>query len=179
MIKLIQLKADQQIIKQKIREQNKIAHINFVKQNKPFLIFLDILMALTVLMNFGALAITDTLTTQTFVAEAKEAGVEVIAIELNPSMAKAHDIPTVEDLNLPPAELKQRQIEISRTLMRFIRQAGYWAFILFGYIFSRRNVKEHITMGCLIMMVCIYFCFCGYDFWHDVGLLVGRMWGCG
>ena len=150
------LNRDKKQWKLKIRNQTKKTHKEFVDKNKPWIRVLDITMILVVLLNYGAVFITNALVV-------KE-NPTLKLMEANPAQAKLNDY---------------EQHKEGNDLMRaIIIQTLFWVLLISVYLHQRMFMFTYgqLTVTTLIM---IYYAFIiGLDFINNFGYLIGVwLWG--
>ena len=138
-------------LNEKIREENKHQHKILVKENRKWIYFLDALMILAILSNFGAITITNALVTY--------AEPDIVIYEANPIAASAHGFETN-----PQVQFQFYSI--------IIKLFAYLYLIIF-YLYMRNTVKtEYALMILSIFAISIAFVL-SYDFLNNFGLWIG------
>jgi len=146
MNELILLKAKQKQLGYEIRQEQRNEHNRLYSSHRAMFRLMDIAVVLIILMNFGAVLLTNMLVIQKTP--------DVVIMEANPSQAKMNQM-----------ELHPKAIPLIRA---FVIQATIWAFMLFAYIYYRK-------LGVMISVVCFYFIICGRDFFNNFGYFIGKL----
>lgn len=154
MQKLLNLIAEEQLVKQKIKERKVELHGQFYKLHKKHFIVLDILVVLIILMNFGAIFMTNYLITKT--AELKEQ--RFVVKEANPIQAKAQGW--------------EEHSESKTIFPIMMRMLFLWAFAIWGYIHYRFRCFTKDSLYMLVTFVLFCFVGIGYDFFNNLGYFV-------
>ena len=150
-------------------------HKQFYKEHRHVFILMDILMVLSILMNFGALVLTNIMVMEKNYDIAEQTNTKIIYTEISEPTAKLHNLKTIADYDMPEEELKVRESNRIRILTSIVKQALIWSIMLFLYIYLRVTARNYFTLGCLILGTSLYFCFLGYDFFHDLGLFISSI----
>jgi len=175
MKKILQLESERKFLKHLISNEKKVEHKKFYKENKHLFIVLDVLVVFCILMNFGALVLTNMLVSQKNYAQAEITGVEVQYGEINPAQSKINNFQSREDFAVSEIEKEIIREQNMRVMGMLFRQALFWAFLLFAYIINRTKIYNYQQMGMIIFVVAFYFSILGYDFFHDFGLYLGKI----
>lgn len=167
---LIKNKLERKIIKDEIRETHRIEAKSFRREHRKAFLFVDVAVAIIILMNFGALAITNALVMKD--------NPEPVFYEANPVASEIYgfeEIPDTEGMNGEIVSGKEAGKEIMNTLIIF---SLYWTLLLFIYVIHRNRIRSTIKFNLLIFMVIFYFMILGTDFINNFGYFVGvRIWG--
>jgi len=155
MNELITLEAKRKQIGYEIRQQQKKEHNRLYSSHKAMFRLMDIAVVLLILMNFGAVLLTNILVIQKVPKD-----VEIVITEANPTQAKLNNY-----------ELHPEAIPLIRA---FVIQASLWALILFCYIYYRMRVWTEFQLGILLSIICFYFIICGRDFFNNFGYFIGK-----
>ena len=150
------LEAKKKQIGYEIRQQQRNEHNRLYLSHRAMFRLMDIAVVLMIIMNFGAVLLTNMLVVQ---AVPKDA--ELVIIEANPVHA-----------NLNNYETHPKAIPLIRA---FVIQAIIWAFILFCYIYYRNRVWNEFQLGLMVSVVCFYFIICGRDFFNNFGYFIGKV----
>ncbi len=176
MEEIIKIKTKQLILKEKLKKEKKILHKTFFEENKKLFYFIDFIVVLCVVMNFGALTTTNYMT---YKEAAIDEDKEIVIYEANPTMAERSNFKTVDDmaqeLKLSTEELNAEKKQINMMWIILYQTAFFWAVLIFAYIFNRIRIYNHFQMGILIFVVAFYFSLLGYDFFHDLGFYLGKV----
>ena len=125
---------------------------------KSAIIFFDILLILAVLMNFGAVYITNKLVVDTIQAEHKVVVVE----EQNPVK--------VEGFGQKATPQK------SASFIAFLKHIYLMIGLVSSYIFLRFTYTTRTGMLFTMLLPTAFFIAMGLDFFNDLGVLVGLFW---
>lgn len=155
MNELIALEHKKKQIGYELRQQQRNEHNRLYLSHKAMFRLMDIAVVLIIIMNFGALAITNMM-----VVKKTPAVVENI-MEANVVQAKIHNFEVHPQAN--------------KIMILFVKQAMIWAFILFVYIYYRNRVWNEFQLGLMISCVCFYFIICGRDFFNNFGYWLGKV----
>lgn len=166
-IKAEKIKVSEELLKTKRR---------FRDNHKTHIRVLDIAVILIILMNLGALLITNSLAmrttpdivlekfntitneTETFIQKGKQAP---ILMEVNPVMAKQQDL-------VPHPEA-------IRLLNLFIRFLIIWSLLTFTYYMGRSKMHKELHLNVLTFYTIFYATILGTDFIGDLGFLIGKV----
>jgi len=154
MNELIALEHKKKQLGYEIRQQQRNEHKRLYLDHRAMFRLMDIAVVLMVIMNFGAIALTN-----------------MMAVRAEPIIAE-----TLTEANIVHAKVGDYEVhpEATRTIKIFVTQAMIWAFILFCYIYYRNRVWNEFQLGLMISIVCFYFIICGRDFFNDFGYFVGK-----
>jgi len=155
MNELIKLESRKKNIGYEIRQAQRSEHNRLYSSHKAMFRLMDIAVVLLILMNFGAVALTNALVVKKYPKL-----VEILS-EANVVQAKMNDY-----------EVHPNAMPL---LKAFIRQAMIWAFILFSYIYYRSRIWTELQLGVMVSIVCFYFIICGRDFFNDFGYYIGKL----
>lgn len=156
MEKIYDLLAKKEQINRKIKTEKKKEHYKFCKFHKKELRVLDIMVCVFILFNFGAVLVTN----MTAVKELTEEGKELLIMEVNPIHAE------VNEYELHP--------ESNQFIWVFVKQAILWMLIIMVYVSFRRNMSTEHSLYFMIVCVSYLLIITGYNFFNDLGFLVGR-----
>jgi len=114
-----------------------------------------------ILMNFGAVAITNALVM-------KQNSIEVAAGISEPIVLK----------EVNPAQSKMNNYELhpeSNTLIAaLLKQSLLWAILLSFFIYHRRTVYTDEVLFMMLFISIAYFILLGWDFFNDFGFFIGK-----
>lgn len=161
--------------KELFRYHKKKLHKILLDRWKKTFFLLDSLVVLSILMNFGALVLTNMMVAEIDYNIAKEKGVTIEYFEANPVAAKIHDLKGVEEVSESTEELSVNYGVMRNTLSSLYKQSILWAILLGGYIYNRSSVFTHKQLILLVFIVVFYFSALGYDFFHDFGMYIGKI----
>lgn len=137
----------------KIREEKRRLHKQFISANKTIFFYLDLMVLLMLLFNFGATTITNAL-----VVKEKP---DVEFYELNPVVAENAGYVAHEESG-----------SFVRQLVMF---SFAWLILLSTYIYYRRTVFTEEGLTILIIMLALFFIVLGADFFNDFGYWIGGL----
>ena len=122
MNELIILESKKKQIGYEIRQQQKSEHNRLYSSHRAMFRLMDIAVVLIILMNFGAVALTN-----------------LMVVKEQPKV-----LSELREANVVQAEMHDWEVhpEATRTMKIFISQAMIWAFILFVYIYYRNRTTE-------------------------------------
>ena len=154
MNELITLESKKKQIGYELRQQQRNEHNRLYSNHKAMFRLMDIAVVLMIIMNFGAVALTN-----------------MMAVRAEPKIAE-----TLTEANVVHAKVGNYVVspEANRTMKIFVSQAMIWAFILFAYIYYRNRVWNEFQLGLMISAVCFYFIVCGKDFFNNFGYWLGK-----
>ena len=162
----LQIKRNKTIeeLNREIKEERQFQHIELSFSHRNYFKILDIAVILIVLMNFGALFMTNVMVHKV----AADAGEVVVHKELNPSTAEAG--------GFTQGDTPEEIAETNKLWALVVRTALIWVGLISLYVFERRNVHSTEMLTALTIMVAIYGLVLGYDFINDLGYFLGRIW---
>lgn len=148
-------------LKKKRREE----HLHLFEQHSSLFHVLDVLFVLCILMNFGALVITNSIVVKDDIEAAQAQGEELKFYEVNPTTSSSygyvqHPEPSV----------------ILDTLIVILKYSIIWTFLIGVYVYYRTTIFSHKAMYIFAFFVGYYFSMLGYDFFHDLGYLLAVWW---
>jgi len=153
MDKYFNLLAQQEYLKHVIREKKAELHKKHFDLRKFWYRVLDVLVICIILFNFGAVLLTNAMVVKT------EPNVELY--EVNIVAASMNDYePHPEWKSILTATMKQFLI---------------WMAMIYGYIYLRRTVMTDAGLAGLGSGVVYLFSVLGWDFFNDLGFLVGSL----
>jgi len=155
MNELILLESKKKQLGYELRQARRNEHNRLYSSHKAMFRLMDIAVVLLILMNFGAVLLTNILVIQKVPKD-----VEIVITEANPTQAKLNNY-----------ELHPEAIPLIRA---FVIQASLWALILFVYIYYRMRVWTEFQLGILLSIICFYFIICGRDFFNNFGYFIGK-----
>jgi hypothetical protein len=144
---LFQFENEKKQLEWLIKQEKKKLHKKFIKDHKKLLLFFDIIIIASVLMNIGAVMITNALVP-------KEVPIE----EANPIQAKIHGYATSPEANA--------------IYFKLLLQSAMWVFIISCYLFNRIHVSNKAELFSLILLVVWVGYIITYDFMNDFGFLI-------
>jgi len=155
MNELILLKAKQKQLGYEIRQQQRNEHNRLYSSHKAMFRLMDIAVVLIIIMNFGAVALTN-----------------MMVVKQLPEVVEH-----LREANVAQAKMNDWEVhpEAARTMIIFVKQALIWAFILFCYIYYRNRIWTEFQLGVMISLVCFYFIICGRDFFNNFGYFAGKI----
>ena len=139
-------------IRQETRKENK----KFVKKYRKLFWVLDIAFVLLILMNLGALLITNALV---FKLEPEESLPRIV--EANPVVAKIDGF--------------QQSSSGFNPINQMIRVMMVWVILISVYLYRRTHIYEIWKLNVLVFYVLFIFLFLGVDFINNLGFLIGKM----
>ena len=177
MEKLLDLERKKQLISHKIKQEKKKQHQIYYKDHKKYFILLDSLAFLCILLNFGAIVLTNIVLMGNVYDSGEEPQfreVNPVQRQINPHLNPHFDV----EQNLSYEEEKEQEKADHNILFSLIKQSLMWAAMFFLYIINRRGIHTDAQLKYLTFIVFFYFFSLGYDFWHDFGLYIGiRLFG--
>ena len=123
-----------------------------IKYRKLFK-FMDILIALVILMNFGTVFCTNAISARAKPIE------ERVFIELNPVQAETYDLPTSPGT--------------ARIFKMIMIQMFFWFFFLLGYVYFRMTISTRWQLIVMFAFVIWMFSAIGWNFCSDAGFWFG------
>ena len=155
MNELITLEAKKKQLGYEIRQERRREHRRLYNEHKAMFRLMDIAVVLLIVMNFGAVGLTNLMVVR------KEPAVVENLTEANVIQAEMHDY--------------QIHPEAAKTMRIFVYQALIWALILFAYIYYRNRIWNEFQLGIVISLVCFYFIICGKDLFNNFGYFIGEL----
>jgi ABC-type multidrug transport system permease subunit len=140
-----------------IRREQKRRHKELFAERRSLFILMDIIVALCIIMNFGAVVTTNIL----IVDNAVQQGMEVSFAEANKAQSEIHDYEPHPDG--------------SRLIKALLVQALMWAVLLFCYLYFRTRVFDERTLYIMLFAVCFYFVVIGIDFFNNFGYYIAKV----
>ncbi len=137
------------VINKRKRKLNKV----LLKKCHKWVWFLHIIVALCIIMNFGAVFLTNMLVIKTVP--------NAVIREANPIQASIHGY-------------EDGGIEGIALIYAFVVQSLFWTVLLFLYFYSIRKVYTMKQLYWVTAMVFFYFIIIGMDFFNDFGFYIGR-----
>ena len=155
MNELITLESKRRQLGYEIRQQQRNEHNRLYLSHKAMFRLMDIAVVLMILMNFGALTITN-----------------MMVVKKTPAVVE-----TIMEANVVQAKLNNFEAHPQATqwMKIFITQSIIWAFLLFCYIYYRNRIWNEFQLGLLVSCVCFYFIICGRDFFNNFGYWIGKV----
>ena len=152
---LTELSVQKGIILEQLKREKHRQHKLFLKENKVIMRCLDILVAVIVLMNFGAVAITNMLVTKKDIAEG--------------------DIPEFVEVNPVHAAMGDYEVHpnYQAIMMAVAMQAMIWFCMIGLYVWRRMTIYRRKQLIMLVVILAYYTLIMGLDFFNDVGLFAG------
>jgi len=172
MNELITLEAKKKQLGYEIRQQQRNEHTRLYSSHKAMFRLMDIAVVLIILMNFGAVALTNLMVvkqTPEIVEHLREAN--VVQAKMN------NYVEHLREANVVQAKMNNYEVhpEATKTMLAFVKQALIWTFILFVYIYYRSRIWNEFQLGLMLSCVCFYFIICGSDFFNDFGFFIGKL----
>lgn len=155
MNELISLEAKRKQLSYEIRQQQRNEHRRLYNEHKAMFRLMDIAVVLIVIMNFGAVALTN-----------------LMAVRKTPAI-----VDNLTEANVVHAKVGNYEVhpEAKREVKIFVSQALIWALILFCYMYYRNRVWNEFQLGLIVFCVCFYFIVCGRDFFNNFGYFIGKV----
>ena len=155
MNELITLEAKRKQIGYEIRQEQRNEHRRLYNEHKAMFRLMDIAVVLIIIMNFGAVALTN-----------------IMVVKKEPEV-----ISNLSEANVMQAKMNDWEVhpEANKEMKIFINQALIWAFILFCYIYYRNRTHTELQLGIMISLVCFYLIICGRDFFNNFGYFIGKI----
>lgn len=154
----------QEIIDKKISMVKDRLHEIFVKNNKGFIMFLDVLIILGFLMNFGALFITNALIFKPLLVQ-EGVVTQVDFVEINPVSQESFGVSYSEPV-------KQKT---SKVYELFIVRIFVFGLLFGAYWYCRRSLMVSEQLTSLSFIVFLLFLVLAYDFINDAGYYAGYL----
>ena len=158
MTPLEKLRVEKKLLFWELNKEKRMQHKRFINEHKKTFKFLDLLVLIMVLLNFGAVATTNLLV----VKKAQEAGENITLYETNPAQSK------LNDYEQHPTE----RLEI----MPFIKQALFWLLLIMCYVYFRSRVYNHTGLFILCSVIGVYTLIIGFDFFNNLGYYAAVKW---
>lgn len=155
-LEINELNFDKGVLKEDIKILKRKELKEFRNKHKKIFLLFDIAVILVVLMNFGALAITNALVVK------EDPNIEFV--EVNPVVAERGGY-----VEHPDSNRKMTQFEIT-----FI----FWTLLIIFYVLFRNNIKNEFWLSFLSLYILLFSIAFGTDFINDFGYYVGvKLWG--
>lgn len=162
-------------LRNKIKNEKRRLHTIFAKEHNMFLVFMDIAVAIIVLMNFGALFLTDYMLSSDAYDRAEKNEDVVTYVEASPAATKIHKLDGVETIAETKEEVPALKKAANNLIVMIIKNGIVWAVLLTLYIYNRRTMFTDFRMYLLSFVVAFYFFVLGFDFFHDLGLAAAKV----
>lgn len=175
MKRLLHIQAEILGLKENLKYAKRQQHNYLYKEYKSLFIFMDILVVLMMLMNFGALFTTNLLVSQKNYENSKITGEPVTYIEANAGGFAAKELETIEDIGLTSKELIESKKKVSAEIRLFLLFALYWIVILAMYMISRIKCYSHLHLTIMVVVILWYFTLLSMDFVNDFGFYIGKV----
>ena len=156
MKELYNLYAEQYHIDDCIKLEKKKLHTEFMQDHKGMIRMLDIMMILIIVMNFGALFLTNMMV-------AKVAGDGLEFKEANPVTSELH--------GYEPAPWEDA-IPVMKLLFS---RAIIWTVMFGSYWFFRKRIIDRDGAFMMVCMMGFYFILLGLDFFNNLGFFIGGL----
>ena len=153
MNELITLEAKRKQLHYEARQEQRKEHNLLYAEHKAMFRLMDIAVVILILMNFGAVALTNMMIVQKTP--------EIVIVEANPTQAK------LNNYELHP--------QAGPLIKAFVLQSLIWTVILFAYIYYRNRIWTEFQLGLMVSSVCFYFILCGRDFFNKLGYYIGKL----
>ena len=157
MSNIFEYKAKIEYFKDLIRKEKSRLHKVLVMENKSIFRLIDILVIICILMNFGAVVITNQLVVRTN----REEGLETKFYEVNPSMAKYHGF--------------EVHPEYKELVLSLLKHLFLWFIIIICFLYYRLTMIHKYQLIIMAIITIIYFILFGLDFCNDLGYLIGTV----
>lgn len=149
-------KAYKQNARNKLKQTRYDASKDYRANNKEWFKILDLFAILCILMNFGALLITNALVVKV--------DPDRNFVEGNPTQCAWNGYSCHE--------------EAASIIIPILKQMLLWAIIAFAYIYMRNNTFNITGLWILTLIIAIYSIMLGFDFINDLGYYIGKiLWG--
>lgn len=142
--------------KERIREEKKVLHKNYVKHNKLRIKVIDIMAILVIFFNLGAVLMTG-----------------MLVVKDDPGKGFTEANPAQCEWNGFSCHSEWQDI-----LIPFLKQIGILFLLVLGYLYYRFNINDDTSFYIVGSVVLFYFVLTGLDFVNDLGLFIGKIiWG--
>ena len=155
MKKLVLMQSELEFLKENISKRIQFLNKKIKREYKNVFLLMKILVLLSLVMNFGAVFMTNMLVMKQNPA--------AVIVEANPVMARTH--------NLESATV-QRGINL---MFMLAIQSVIWAIFLFGFFYSMGHIYTRKQMYWAAFIVFFYFIVLGIDFFNDFGFFIGKL----
>ena len=155
MNELITLEAKKKQIGYEIRQEQRKEHRRLYMGHRAMFRLMDIAVVLLIVMNFGAVGLTNMLVIR------KTPELALNFTEANPTQGKLNDY-----------EMHPNAVPIIRA---FVIQSILWVVLLLVYIIYRNRIWTELQLGVMVSVVCFYFIICGRDFFNNFGYWLGKV----
>lgn len=153
---IYKFRAHKQNTRNKLKQLRRDASKEYRTKERGWFLTLDILAILCIVMNFGALFITNALVVH---AEPAKVFVEANPVQCEWNGYSCHD-------------------DARNVVMPILKQLMLWSLIIFGYIYMRNTTFNVTGLWILTLFVTIYTVMLGADFLNDLGYYLGKLvWG--
>jgi len=148
------------IMRKRIR---KFWHRILVLKYKKVLKWMDFLVILIVLMNLGALGMTDFMVNKEVLQDAEKNNKTIEYVEANPVMADLHGY-------------KKSTLNVTISILgMLLKQVVIWALLIGIYLGYRLTFFKSRTLFFMAIIISFYFLAIGSDFIHDLALLLSAL----
>jgi len=147
---------DQQILKERLRVENRRLHNEYKNKYSKTFKLMDILFVSFIMLNMGALMLTNMLVLKT--------EPNMTFQEANPAASEIHDF--------------EPHPQAASLFSGFIFQMLMYGILFLSYFSNRNNIRSHT--GLILNFTLIFFMFfiCFTDFTNNLGYYIGRLlWG--
>jgi len=147
---------DQQILKEKLRLENRRLHYEYKKKYSKTFKLMDILFISLIIINMGALMLTNMLVLKNVPNST--------FIEANPAASKIHNFET--------------SAEAPSIFSGFLFQMLMYGILALCYFSNRNNIRSHTGLILQFSLIFLMFFTCLTDFTGNLGFWIGRLvWG--
>ena len=144
---------EKKAINHDIRAQRKVLHKTMIKKYKWLFIAMDIIVVFMILINYGAVIITN-----------------MLVVRENPDVE-------IQEANAIQAELNdyKQHVDGQTVMMAIFIQAIMWGVLLFVYLYHRITIGTYKEMLLMCFIVLFYLYLISFDFINDFGYLLGKL----
>lgn len=111
--------------------------------------------------------------------KAEEENITIVILEANKIQATINQFKTpgehAKDLGYSEEQIKAEDDKSRELINRMVRQSLLWSVIIFFYVYFRRTIYTTSQLYTLTFIAFFYFCVLGYDFNHDLGLILAKL----
>lgn len=153
-------------VKEDLRKERIVLHKQLHSIHKNVFRWLDIALVLVILLNFGAVVMTNALVVK--------ATPDIQLTEANPIMAEVHDFAQQSDITPEKVSKKDDWINYFNMFIKFIL---LWCVIVFSYVWFRRYVFTEEGLYSMTVVVTSWLILLAFDFFNDFGYMLGKWLG--
>ena len=158
---ITQFKYGKELRNIRFKELKKQAHNELVQKHKKVLKAMDILVVVIILMNFGAVLLTNFMVVKEKEVLIKQGVIESYEIvESNPVQAKINNYKTND----------KSKVKFKSFIIFIIM----WSILTYGYFYARTTFYTETGFYTLVFILIFYFLSMGMDLFNNLGYWLGK-----